>query len=110
MGADDGCGERPAGAQDGLRAQGPLQVIGLLSKPGLWEMPASVIQEEGPPKTTPCKEGIPLYHRSGDKPLDPTTLVKTVLGSHFGIFGAPPILEPILVVGLNQMFTGGTGF
>ena len=38
-------------------------------------MPTSVIQEKGPPKTTPpCKEGIPLYHRSGDKPLDPTTL------------------------------------
>ena len=26
---------------------------------------------------------------------------------HFGV-GAPPILEPILVVGLNRMFTGGT--
>ena len=26
---------------------------------------------------------------------------------HFGVFGAPPILEPILVVGLNRMFTGG---
>ena len=35
-------------------------------------------------------------------------VVKTVLGSHFGFFGAPPILEPILVVGLNRMFTGGT--
>ena len=23
---------------------------------------------------------------------------------HFGIFGAPPILGPILVVGLNRMF------
>ena len=29
------------------------------------------------------------------------------LHGHFGI-GAPPILDPILVVGLNQMFTGGT--
>ena len=28
------------------------------------------------PKTTPpYKEGIPLYHRSGDKPLDFTTLI-----------------------------------
>ena len=34
-------------------------------------------------------------------------VVKTVLGSHFGV-GAPPILEPI-VVGIG-MFTGGTGF
>ena len=28
---------------------------------------------------------------------------------HFGV-GAPPILGPILVVGLNRMFTGGTQF
>ena len=29
-------------------------------------------------------------------------VVKTVLGSHFwGVFGAPPILEPILVIGLG---------
>ena len=27
---------------------------------------------------------------------------------HFGGPGAPPTLEPILVVGLNRMFTGGT--
>ena len=34
--------------------------------------------------------------------------VKTVLGSHFGgLVNSPPILEPILVVGLNRMFTGG---
>ena len=33
-------------------------------------------------------------------------VVKTVLGSHFGVFGAPPVLEPILV-GIG-MFTGGT--
>ena len=33
---------------------------------------------------------------------------KTVSGSHFGVFGAPPILEPILV-GIG-MFTVGTGF
>ena len=25
----------------------------------------------------------------------------------FGVFGAPPMLEPSLVVGLNRMFTGG---
>ena len=29
--------------------------------------------------------------------------------NHFGV-GAPPILEPILVVGLNRMFTRGTEF
>ena len=29
------------------------------------------------------------------------------MGSHFGAFGASPILEHILVVGLNRMFTGG---
>ena len=29
-------------------------------------------------------------------------------GIPFWGFGAPPILEPILVVGLNRMFTGGT--
>ena len=28
-------------------------------------------------------------------------------GSHFGGFVNSPILEPILVVGLNRMFTGG---
>ena len=33
-------------------------------------------------------------------------VVKAVLGFHFGI-GAPPILEPIVRIG---MFTGGTGF
>ena len=36
-------------------------------------------------------------------------VVKSVLGYHFeGLANAPPILEPVLVVGLNQMFTGGT--
>ena len=34
-------------------------------------------------------------------------VVKTVLGSHVEV-GAPPILEPILVVGLNPMFTEDT--
>ena len=35
-------------------------------------------------------------------------VVKAVLGSHFGWeVNSPPILEPILVVGLNRMFTGG---
>ena len=48
---------------------------------GLWEMPTSVIQEKGPPKTTsPFKEGIPLYHRSGDKP-HPTTLDSLILAA-----------------------------
>ena len=36
----------------------------------------SMIQQNWPPKTTPpYKERIRLCHRSGDKPLDPTTLV-----------------------------------
>ena len=35
--------------------------------------------------------------------------VKTVLGSHFGVGEfTTQILEPIVVVGLNRMFTGGT--
>ena len=38
---------------------------------------------------------------------DVAVVVKTVLGSHFGV-GAPLILEPILV-GIG-MFTGSTGF
>ena len=40
-------------------------------------MTTSVIQQKGFPKTNPpYKKGeIPLYHRSGEKPLDPTTLV-----------------------------------
>ena len=34
-------------------------------------------------------------------------VVKTVLGSHFGCeVNSPPILGPILVVGLNRIFTG----
>ena len=30
--------------------------------------------------------------------------------NHFGVFGAPPILEPIVVVGLNRMLPGATIF
>ena len=32
----------------------------------MWEMESTSV---------PYKEGIPLYHRSGDTPLDPTTLL-----------------------------------
>ena len=40
-------------------------------------MPTSVAQDKGLPKTTPpFQPGISLYHRSGDKPLDPTTLLQ----------------------------------
>ena len=54
-------------------------------------MPTSVIQEKGPSKTTPpFKEGIPLYHRSADKPLDPTTLTKK--DTHENQVSSPPAL------------------
>ena len=50
-------------------------------------MTTCVVQQEGPPKTTrPFKEGIPLYHRNGDKPLDPTTLDRDAF--------AHPLLQP----------------
>ena len=52
-----------------------MQVIKKSVTSGLWEMTTSVIQQKGPPKDyPPYKEGIPLYHRSGEKTLDPTTL------------------------------------
>ena len=42
----------------------------------------SVIQQKGPFKDSPhVKREIPLYHRSGDKPLDPTSLTETLGGS-----------------------------
>ena len=42
-------------------------------------MTTSVIQREGFPKIVFIK-GIPLYHRSGENPLDPTTLNRNPLG------------------------------
>ena len=36
----------------------------------------------------------------------PTWLWVKANGTILKVFGAPPILEPILVVGLNRMFTG----
>ena len=53
--------------------------VGYGSKSGLWEMEStSAIQQKGPPKHyhPHLNQGIPLHHRSGDKPLDPATLVK----------------------------------
>ena len=49
-----------------------------VSKSGLWEMTTSVMQQKGASQRLPpnIKGEIPLYHRSGEKPLDPTTLVK----------------------------------
>ena len=43
---------------------------------GLWGMTTSVIQRKGLSKDyiVFIERGIPLYHRSGEKPLDPTTL------------------------------------
>ena len=45
------------------------------SRTGLWEMESLLgYNKKGLPQTNhPYNEGIPLYHRSGDKPLDPTT-------------------------------------
>ena len=42
---------------------------------------------DSPRLNPPCKGGDPLYHRSGDEPLDPTTLVSDV--SQYAIGGHP---------------------
>ena len=52
--------------------------------PGLWEMePTSVLQQKGPALTPNIKRGMPLYHRCGENPLDPTTLVGPEASRHF---------------------------
>ena len=61
-----------------LVASSPCGLFGA----GLWEMTTSVIQQKrASQRLTPHIKGeIPLYHRSGDKPLDPTTLLWRGLG------------------------------
>ena len=41
-------------------------------------MTTSVIPQKGLPKDYLVNIKIPLYHRSGEKPLDPTTLLSAV--------------------------------
>ena len=57
------------------------------------------------PRQTPYKKGaIPLYHRSGDEPLDPTTLVKSRIRGGNGRVGSSRVhLSQVIYVWFDAL-------